>query len=366
MRSLLLTALSAALLGLSATPALAAGKVLNIYNWSDYIAPETVKNFEKETGIQVRYDVYDSNEVLQAKVLTGRSGYDIVVPTNAFLAKQLQANIYQPIDKNKLPNYKNLDAAVLSQANKFDPGNKYAVPYFYGINTLAINVKKVKAALGSEPMPANDWDLLFDQKYASKLKTCGVSVLDSPSEVLPMALHYLGRDPNSHNDADWQAAAELMKKSRAAITRFSSSGYINELANGSICMALGYGGDLNIAKRRAEEAKAGQEIKVLAPKDGVMMWMDSMVIPKDAQNVDNAHAFINYILRPEVAAANAKAVTFASPNAAARSHIDDKFLKDPSIYPTPAIQAVSFLQLPVEAKTQRLQTRLWTEIKTRK
>lgn len=280
MRSLLLTALSAALLGLSATPALAAGKVLNIYNWSDYIAPETVKNFEKETGIQVRYDVYDSNEVLQAKVLTGRSGYDIVVPTNAFLAKQLQANIYQPIDKNKLSNYKNLDAAVLTQANKFDPGNKYAVPYFYGINTLAINVKKVKAALGSEPMPANEWDLLFDQKYASKLKTCGVSVLDSPSEVLPIALHYLGRDPNSHNDADWQAAAELMKKARPAITRFSSSGYINELANGSICMALGYGGDLNIAKRRAEEAKAGQEIKVLAPKDGVMMWMDSMVIPK--------------------------------------------------------------------------------------
>lgn len=215
MRSLLLTALSAALLGLSTTPALAAGKVLNIYNWSDYIAPETVKNFEKETGIQVRYDVYDSNEVLQAKVLTGRSGYDIVVPTNAFLAKQLQANIYQPIDKNKLPNYKNLDAAVLSQANKFDPGNKYAVPYFYGINTLAINVKKVKAALGSEPMPANEWDLLFDQKYASKLKNCGVSVLDSPSEVLPIALHYLGRDPNSHNDADWQAAAELMKKARA-------------------------------------------------------------------------------------------------------------------------------------------------------
>lgn len=280
MRSLLLTALSAALLGLSATPALAAGKVLNIYNWSDYIAPETVKNFEKETGIQVRYDVYDSNEVLQAKVLTGRSGYDIVVPTNAFLAKQLQANIYQPIDKNKLSNYKNLDAAVLTQANKFDPGNKYAVPYFYGINTLAINVKKVKAALGSEPMPANEWDLLFDQKYASKLKNCGVSVLDSPSEVLPIALHYLGRDPNSHNDADWQAAAELMKKARPAITRFSSSGYINELANGSICMALGYGGDLNIAKRRAEEAKAGQEIKVLAPKDGVMMWMDSMVIPK--------------------------------------------------------------------------------------
>lgn len=363
MRSLLLTALSAALLGLSATPALAAGKVLNIYNWSDYIAPETVKNFEKETGIQVRYDVYDSNEVLQAKVLTGRSGYDIVVPTNAFLAKQLQANIYQPIDKNKLSNYKNLDAAVLTQANKFDPGNKYAVPYFYGINTLAINVKKVKAALGSEPMPANEWDLLFDQKYASKLKTCGVSVLDSPSEVLPIALHYLGRDPNSHNDADWQAAAELMKKARPAITRFSSSGYINELANGSICMALGYGGDLNIAKRRAEEAKAGQEIKVLAPKDGVMMWMDSMVIPKDAQNVDNAHAFINYILRPDVVAKISNATRYANANLGALKLMDRTLVGNPAIYLNDERKKTLFLQKVQSSDTTRLEGRTWMSFK---
>ncbi|RXZ43690.1 polyamine ABC transporter substrate-binding protein [Crenobacter cavernae] len=366
MRHRMFKVIAAGVLVSAAVPASAAGKVLNIYNWSDYIAPDTVKNFEKETGIKVRYDVYDSNEVLQAKILTGRSGYDIVVPTSAFLAKQIKAGVYQPINKAKLANYKNLDPAVMAQAAKFDPGNTYAVPYFYGMNTLAINVGKVKAALGSMPMPANEWDLLFKPEYASKLKSCGVSVLDSPAEALPMAAHYLGKNPNGNADADWRASADLYKKVRPYITRFSSSGYINEFANGSLCLALGYGGDLNIARRRAEEAKNKQQLKVLAPKTGVMVWMDSMAIPKDAANVDNAHAFINYVMRPEVAAANANAVSYATPNKAAKSLIDAKSLSDPSIYPTPEIQQKSFIQLPVDAKIQRLQTRLWTEVKTRK
>ncbi|KZE33523.1 polyamine ABC transporter substrate-binding protein [Crenobacter luteus] len=366
MRQRMFTVIAASVLAASAGPALAAGKVLNVYNWSDYIAPETVKNFEKETGIKVRYDVYDSNEVLQAKILTGRSGYDIVVPTNAFLAKQIKAGIYQPIDKSKIANYKHLDAAVMAQAAKFDPGNAYSVPYFYGINTLAINVGKVKAALGSLPMPANEWDLLFKPEYAARLKSCGVSVLDSPAEALPMAAHYLGRNPNSNADADWRAAAELFKQVRPYITRFSSSGYINEFANGSLCVVLGYGGDLNIARRRAEEARNGQQLKVLAPKAGVMLWMDSMAIPKDAQNVDNAYAFIDYVMRPEVAAANARAVSYATPNRAARARLDAKLLADASIYPTAEIQQKSFVQLPQDAKIQRLQTRLWTEVKTRK
>ncbi|WP_024302437.1 polyamine ABC transporter substrate-binding protein [Pseudogulbenkiania sp. MAI-1] len=366
MRQSMTTLIAAGVLAAATVPAFAADKVLNVYNWSDYIAPDTVKNFEKETGIKVRYDVYDSNEVLQAKILTGRSGYDIVVPTSAFLAKQIKAGVYQPIDKSKLANYKNLDQMVLLQAARFDPGNAYAVPYFYGINTLAINVGKVKTALGSTPMPANEWDLLFKPEYAAKLKSCGVSVLDSPAEALPVAAHYLGKDPNGTADADWRAAADLYKKIRPYITRFSSSGYINEFANGSLCVVLGYGGDLNIAKRRAEEAKNGQHLKVLAPKAGVMLWMDSMAIPKDAQNVDNALAFINYVMRPDVAAANAKAVNYATPNKPARTQIDAKFLNDPSIYPTPEIQKASFVQLPVDAKIQRLQTRLWTEVKTRK
>lgn len=366
MRQRMFNVIAAGVLAAAAVPAFANGKVLNIYNWSDYIAPDTVKNFEKETGIKVRYDVYDSNEVLQAKILTGRSGYDIVVPTNAFLAKQIKAGVYQPLNKAKLANYKNLDPDVLAQATKFDPNNAYAVPYFYGINTLAINAGKVKAALGSTPLPANEWDLLFKPEYVSKLKSCGVSVLDSPAEVLPIAAHYLGKNPNSNADADWQASANLFKQIRPYITRFSSSGYINELANGSLCLVLGYGGDLNIAKRRAEEAKNGQVLRVLAPKSGVMLWMDSMAIPKDAENVDNALAFINYVMRPEVAAANAKAVSYATPNTAAKGQIEAKFLHDASIYPTAEIQQKSFIQLPLEAKTQRLQTRLWTEVKTRK
>ncbi|MCW3479415.1 polyamine ABC transporter substrate-binding protein [Neisseriaceae bacterium JH1-16] len=366
MRSRMLKAIAAGVLVSAAVPAFAAGKVLNIYNWSDYIAPDTVKNFEKATGITVRYDVYDSNEVLQAKILTGRSGYDIVVPNNTFLAKQIKAGVYQPVNKARLANYKNLDPAVLAQAAKFDQGNTYGVPYFYGINTLAINVGKVKAALGATPLPANEWDLLFKPEYVSKLKSCGVSVLDSPAETLSIAAHYLGKNPNSNNDADWQTSANLFKQIRPYITRFSSSSYINEFANGSLCLVFGYGGDLNIAKRRAEEANNGQQLKVLAPKSGVEMWVDSMVIPKDAENVDNALAFINYVMRPEVAAANAKAVNYASPNTPARAQIDAKFLNDPSIYPTSAIQQKSFVRLPLDAKTQRLQTRLWTEVKTRK
>jgi len=366
MRPCTLNIIATAIITASAMPAFADGKVLNIYNWSDYIAPDTVQNFEKETGIKVRYDVYDSNEVLQAKILTGRSGYDIVVPNNTFLAKQIKAGVYQPVDKAKLANYKNLDPAVLAQAAKFDQGNTYGVPYFYGVNTLAINVDKVKAALGATPLPSNEWDLLFKPEYAAKLKSCGISVLDSPSEALSIAAHYLGKNPNSNVDADWQAAANLYKQVRPYITRFSSSSYINEFANGSLCVVFGYGGDLNIARRRAEEAKNGLQLKVLAPKSGVEMWVDSMVIPKDAENVANALAFINYVMRPEVAAANAKAVNYASPNKPARARIDARLLNDPSIYPTPEIQKASFVRMPLDAKTQRLQTRLWTEVKTRK
>lgn len=350
-----------------ATPmAQAESKVLNIYNWSDYIGPNTIKDFEKETGIKVRYDVYDSNEVLQAKILTGRSGYDIVVPTNAFLAKQIQAGVYQPLDKSKISNYGNLDPAIMQQMDKFDAGNKFAVPYFYGINTLGINVAKVKAALGNEPMPANEWDLLFNEKYSSKLKSCGISVLDSPAEALPIALHYLGKNPNTTDEADWRAAADLYKKVRPNISRFSSSGYINEFANGSLCVSLGYGGDLNIARTRAAEAKRKIELQVLAPKTGVMLWMDSMVIPKDAKNVENAHLFINYILRPKVHADAANTVHYAVPNKPAQALVSEADRKNPSIYLSPEVQKASFVQLPLDSKIQRLQTRLWTEIKTRK
>ncbi|WP_054287009.1 polyamine ABC transporter substrate-binding protein [Gulbenkiania mobilis] len=349
----------------SLQPALAASKLLNVYNWSDYIAEDTVPNFQKETGIKVRYDVYDSNEILQAKMLTGKSGYDIVVPSNTFLAKQIQANLYLPLDKTKLKNYKQLDPELLKLMAQFDPGNKYAVPYFWGVNTLGILPDKVQKALGGK-LPDKQWDLLFNPAVAAKLKGCGISMLDSPAEVFPMALRYLGKDPNSKNEADYKAAADLLKKIRPYVTRFSSSGYINELANGDLCVVLGYGGDLNIAKRRAEEAKNGVKVEPLVPKEGVAIWIDSMVIPKDAQNIDNAYRFIDYNISAKVAAANANFVTYAPGNLEARKLIKPEYLNNRSIFPTSADMKNSFVMMSMDAKTQRLTTRLWQEIKTMK
>ena len=359
-KTLLLT-----LLAVSPFVSAAEEKVLNIYNWSDYIADDTVARFEKETGIKVRYDVYDSNEILQAKLLSGKSGYDIVVPTNAFLARQIQSGIYQKLDKAKLSNYKNLDPQVLKTTTKFDPGNAYAIPYLWGMNTVGINVKKVNQALGGK-LPERQFDLLFKPEYVSKLKSCGVSVLDSPSEVFPTALHYLGKNPNSTDPADLKAAADLLKSIRPHITRFSSSGYINELANGELCLVFGYGGDLNIARRRAIETKNGVDIKPLVPKEGVELWFDSMVIPKDAKHPDHAHKVLNFIMRPHIIAAISTKVTYANGNQAARPLLDKSLTSDPSIYPSAATVNAGYVQMPLDPKSQRLITRYWQEIKTRK
>ncbi|MXR38352.1 polyamine ABC transporter substrate-binding protein [Craterilacuibacter sinensis] len=353
----------ATLLGSSLTQA--ASKELNVYNWSDYIAADTIPNFQKETGIKVRYDVYDSNEILQAKMLTGKSGYDIVVPTTMFLPRQIEAGLYQPLDKSKLPNYKGLDPELLKLTSTFDKGNKYAIPYFWGMNTLGINSDKVNKVLGGK-LPAKQWDLLFKPEYASKLKSCGISVLDSPSEVFPIVLHYMGKDPGSKNPADYQEAAKLLKTIRPYITRFSSSGYINELAGGSLCLVLGYGGDLNIARNRAQEAKNGVKIQPLVPAEGVGIWIDSMVIPKDAKNLDNAYKFIDYNMNAKVAAANSNFVNYAPGSVAARPFINKDNLANPSIFPTKEIMAKSFVMLPLDPKVQQLSTRLWTQLKTGK
>lgn len=345
--------------------ALAAGKELNVYNWSDYIAESTLPNFQKATGIKVRYDVYDSNEILQAKMLTGKSGYDLVHPSNTFLAKQIQAGLYQPLNKAKIPNYKDLDPELMKLMAQFDPGNQFAIPYFWGMNTIGINSDKVSKALGGK-LPANEWDLLFKQENVSKLKSCGVSMLDSAAEVFPVVLHYMGKNPASTSEADYKAAAALLKPLRPYITRFSSSGYINELSGGSLCLVLGYGGDLNIAKTRAEEAKNGVKVQPLVPKTGVGIWIDSMVIPKDAKNVDNANTYINYVLDPKVSAANANTVTYAPGSLAARQFIDKKHLANPSIFPGKDVVSKSFVMPSMDAKTQRLTTRLWQEFKTGK
>ena len=289
-------------------------KVLNIYNWSDYIAPDTIANFEKETGIKVRYDNFDNNEILHAKLVAGKTGYDIVVPSSNWARLQIEGGLLAKLDKSKLPNLKNLDPDIQKQLAQVDPGNDHLVNWLWGFTTVGINVDKVKAALGSEPMPDNVWDLAFNPKYISKLKGCGVSFLDSASEIVPAVLHYLGKDAYSKSQADYAAAAQLLKSIRPSVTLFSSSGYINDMVSGSICMAVGWSGDISIARQRAIESKSGQNIEALIPKTGGLLFFDVMAIPADAPRPGNAHAFINYIMRPEVHASLTNTVFYANPN----------------------------------------------------
>ncbi|MDO5058389.1 MAG: polyamine ABC transporter substrate-binding protein [Neisseria sp.] len=345
----------------SAQPA-GTGK-LNIFNWSDYVDPDTVSAFEKEHEIKVRYDVYDSNEMLEAKILTGQSGYDLVAPSIANVGRQIKAGAYQEIDKSQIPNYNNIDPELLKQMALVDPGNKYAVPYFWGINTLAVNKAKVAQALGGEALPENEWDLVFNPEYTAKLKQCGISFFDSPTEQFPLVLKYLGKDPNSSSAEDLQAAADLLKTVRGDVKRFSSSGYIDDMARGDLCVAIGYGGDLNIAKNRAEEAGNGVEIAVLTPKTGVGMWVDSFMIPKDAQNAANAHKYINYTLDANVAAKNGNFVTYAPASQPARALMEKKYADDASVFPSDAVKAESFVILPKEPEAVKLQTKLWQQMK---
>ena len=350
--------------------ALAAGaqesKVLNIYNWSDYIADDTIKNFEKETGIKVRYDNYDNNEILHAKLVAGKTGYDIVVPSAHFAKTQIEGGLFQKLDKSLLPNWKNLDPAILEQMAKVDPGNQYLVDWLWGYVTVGINAGKVKAALGTMPMPANPWDLIFKPEYASKLKGCGINLLDSASEVLPVAMIYAGKDPYSKNAKDYDAAREVLMKARPFVTRFSSSGYINEMAAGSLCVVLGYSGDINIARQRAIDTKSGQDIQALIPPSGATMFFDSMAIPKDAKNVKNAHLFIDYIMRPEVHASLTNKVFYANPNAASKKFVKKEVAENPTIF----LSAADLKKLtPPDAVPQdirRVQTRVFTSFKAGK
>src|ERR1700712_163735 len=257
-------------------------KILNIYNWSDYIADDTIANFEKETGIKVRYDVFDSNEILHAKLVAGKTGYDVVVPSSYWAKIQADGGLLRKLDKAQLPNLKNMDPSIQAQLAALDPGNQYLVNWLWGYTTVGINVDKVKAALGSMPMPANAWDLVFKPENISKLKSCGVSFLDSPTDIVPAALHYLGKPAFSRNLSDYGGVAPLLKSVRPSVTLFSSSGYINDMASGSICLALGWSGDINIAKQRAIEGKTGQNIQALLPRNGGLLFFDVMGNPKGA------------------------------------------------------------------------------------
>ena len=353
-------------LALAATAALAQEeeKVLNIYNWSDYIAEDTIRNFEKETGIKVRYDNFDNNEILHAKLVAGKTGYDIVVPSSNWAKLQIDGGLLRKLDKGQLPNLKNLDPAVQSQLGRMDPGNDFLVNWLWGFTTVGVNVDKVKAALGSTPMPDNVWDLVFKPEYISKVKSCGVSFLDSATEVVPAALHYLGKPPFSKVASDYSAAATLLKSVRQHITLFSSSGYINDMANGSVCVALGWSGDINIARQRALDGKTGQNIQALIPKNGGLLFFDVMAIPTDAPRPGNAHKFINYIMRPEVHAGLTNKVFYANPNAASKKFVKPEVANNPTVFLAPADMARMVAPDSLNNDLRRLMTRTYTSFKT--
>jgi putrescine transport system substrate-binding protein len=339
-------------------------KVLNIYNWSDYIGDDTIANFQKETGIKVRYDTFDSNETLHAKLVAGKTGYDIVVPSSNWAKIQIDGGLFTKLDKSKITTYGNLDPYVMKQLAGMDAGNQHIVPWMWGITTVGINVEKLKAALGSLPMPDNAWDLIFKPEYAAKAKSCGISVLDSGDEVFPAALRYLGKPPYSKNPADYQAAGKLLESIRPNISLFSSSGYINDLAGGSLCLVLGWNGDISIAAARAKESKNGNNIQVLLPKTGAVLFFDTMAIPVDAQHVDNAYKFISYIYRPEVNAEIVNKVLYANPVPSSAKSIKQEVRNNKTVFMSPEDLARMVPPEAVSSDIRRLRTRLYTTFKT--
>ncbi|AIB44524.1 MAG: spermidine/putrescine ABC transporter substrate-binding protein PotF [Pseudomonadales bacterium RIFCSPLOWO2_12_60_38] len=358
------TLLALSLMGAMAGAAQADNKVLHVYNWSDYIAPDTIANFEKESGIKVVYDVFDSNETLEAKLLAGKSGYDIVVPSNSFLAKQIKAGVYQELDKSKLSNYGNLNKSLLKAVSVSDPDNKHAFPYMWGSMGIGYNPEKVKAALGVDKI--DSWDVLMKPENIAKLKSCGVSFLDSPTEMLPVALHYLGLPTDTTKKADLKQAEDLFMKIRPSIGYFHSSKYISDLANGNICVAVGYSGDIEQAKTRAAEAGGKVKIAYDIPKEGAGSFFDMVAIPKDAENVEAAYAFMNYLLKPDVMAAITNSVRFPNGNEKATALVDKDITSDPGIYPSAEVQSKLYAIADMPAATQREMTRSWTKIKSGK
>ncbi len=337
-------------------------KVLNVYNWSDYIAEDTISNFEKRTGIKVNYDVFDSNEVLEAKLLAGSSGYDIVVPSAGFMERQIQAGVFRKLDKSTLKNYGNLDKEILQRVAAHDPGNEHAVPYMWGTTGIGYNINKVKEIMPNAPI--DSWAMLFDPKVVSKLSACGVTMLDAPTEVFANLMGYLGRDPNSEAREDVKLFEEQLMKVRPHIKYFHSSQNINDLANGEICVAMGWSGDMLIARDRAAEAEQGVEIGYTIPKEGAVIWFDNLAIPADAPHPKNAHLFIDYIMEPQVAAAISNYVFYANGNSASMPHVDDEVKTDPGIYPSDSVKAKLFPDLADSPKFTRTLQRAWTRVKT--
>lgn len=334
-------------------------RVVNFYNWSDYIDEQTIPAFQEETGIRVRYDVYDSNDVLEGKLLAGNTGYDIVVPTGNFFEVQRKAGLFQRLDKTALDNYGNLDPEILAKIEPLDPGNEYAVPYAWGTNGLGINLDAVNARIDDAPL--DSWDLLFDPQHASKLASCGITLLDAADEVNEIALNYLGYPPNSSDPDHLEEAMALVAGIRPYVRYFHSSQYIDDFANGEVCLVLGWSGDLYQAM---DDALAGLNLDYVIPREGTIVWFDLLAIPADAPNPVEAHELIDYLLRADVAARITNATFFANGNRAAFDLLRPDIRDDPAIYPPPEVMARLFPN-PVKAQDYvRKRNRLWTQLKT--
>lgn len=339
-------------------------KVLNLYIWNDYLAEDTISNFEKETGIKVSVSNYGSNEELDSKLAPGNSGYDVVVPSASTYEREIKAGYYQKLDKSLLPNLKNMDPEIQARLALQDPGNQYAVLHMWGTTGIGYNEAKIKAALKNAP--TDSWRLVFDPNVVKHFQKCGVAVLDSATEMFSMALSYLGKDPNSQNEADLNAAADALMKIRPYLRYIDTQRMITDLANGDICLAVGYSGDILQARDRAEENKTNQTIKYYVPKEGSIIWFDSYLIPKDAPHPKNAHTFINYMLRPEVIAAVSNYTNYANGNAQATQFVNEDVKNDPGVYPPPEVRAKLTPDLADTEETTRIMTRNWTRFMTGK
>ncbi|MDR6606152.1 polyamine ABC transporter substrate-binding protein [Pseudomonas synxantha] len=350
--------------GLTIAVSVQAAGTVHIYNWSDYIGETTLADFQKETGIKPVYDVFDSNETLEGKLLAGRTGYDVVVPSNHFLGKQIKAGAFQKLDKSQLPNYSNLDSVLLKRLEQNDPGNLYAVPYLWGTNGIGYNVDKIKAVLGVDKI--DSWAAVFEPENIKKLNSCGVAFLDSADEMMPTVLNYMGLNANSTNPEDYKKAEAKLLAVRPYVTYFHSSKYIADLANGDICIAIGFSGDMFQARNRAAEAKKGVNIAYSIPKEGGALWFDMLAIPKDSANVKQAHAFINYLLKPEVIAQVSDYVGYANPNPGSDKLMEQSIRTDAAVYPPQEVLDKTYVSIELPPNIQRLMTRSWTKVKSGK
>src|ERR1700682_278270 len=358
----LLAAIAAAVT-LLAPPAKAQQRTVNFYNWSNYMAPGVLEDFTKETGIKVVYDTFDANETLETRLLAGKSGYDVVVPTAYFLQRQITANVFQKLDKSKLPNLANAWGVVTKRLATYDPGNLYAANYMWGTTGIGYNVKAVQKILGPDAK-IDSWDIVFKPENLVKFKECGIHMLVPADDILPAALSYLGLDPNSTKQADLEKAADLVSKIRPYVRKFHSSEYLSALATGEICLVVGWSGDIMQARSRAAEARNDIEIGYAIPKEGAQMFFDNLAIPADAKNLTEAYELINYLYRPEVAAKNSDFLSYANGNLASQKLVDPKILNDKNIYPDEATIAKLFVTPGRAPATQRVINRLWTRVKT--